>query len=107
METARPKPVAEKAPAENPRGCYCGLWETKPEFMREKNYPPGFCGFCERCGAPGHTRHFPGPVPYTGTWCDRCYRIVPWTNPITLAQRLAVIGALVAVTWFIIRFALR
>jgi hypothetical protein len=36
---------------------------------------------CERCGAPGQTRHFPGPVPYTGAWCDRCYRILSWTWP--------------------------
>jgi hypothetical protein len=47
----------------NQRGCYC-----KPGDVT--------CGECERCGAPGHTRHFPGPVPATGAWCDRCYRIV-------------------------------
>lgn len=45
------------------RGCYCKSGETS-------------CGTCERCGAAGHTRHFPGPVPYTGAWCDRCYRLV-------------------------------
>lgn len=52
--------------APNTRGCYC-----KPGEL--------FCGTCERCGAPGHTRHFPGPVPYTGSWCDRCYRVVGLT----------------------------
>ncbi len=41
---------------------------------------------CERCGKPGHTRPFPGPVPYTGAWCDWCCRIVAWTWPLrTLA----------------------
>lgn len=47
----------------NPRNCYCRPGETS-------------CGTCDRCGAAGHTRHFPGPVPYTGAWCDRCYTIV-------------------------------
>ncbi len=47
----------------NARNCYCRPGDAS-------------CGTCERCGAPGHTRHFPGPVPSTGSWCDRCYRIV-------------------------------
>ena len=50
--------------------------------MRERKIPQGFCGMCERCGIPGHTRHFPGPVPYTGSWCDRCYKVVAWTWPL-------------------------
>jgi hypothetical protein len=63
------------------RGCYCGLWDKDPAMYEEKGYPLGYCGFCERCGVPGHTRHHPGPVPYTGTWCDRCYGIVRWIWP--------------------------
>ncbi len=47
----------------NARACYCTPGQTS-------------CGTCERCGEPGHTRHYPGPVPSTGAWCDRCYRIV-------------------------------
>lgn len=47
----------------NARHCYCKPGETT-------------CGTCDRCGQPGHIGHFPGPVPYTGTWCDRCYRVV-------------------------------
>ena len=62
------------------RKCYCGLWETDPDHFRKEGIPEGYCGICERCGKPGHTQHFPGPVPYTGAWCDRCVRIVPWTN---------------------------
>jgi len=42
-----------------------------------------FCGVCMRCGAPGHIRHFPGPVPVTNSWCDRCYRITALTWPFT------------------------
>lgn len=49
----------------NKRFCYCKPGETT-------------CGTCERCGAPGHTRHSPGEMPYTGAWCDRCYRILGW-----------------------------
>lgn len=63
------------------RNCYCELWKTKPEILREQGVPEGFCGMCERCGQPGHTSHYPGPVPYTGSWCDRCYRILAWTWP--------------------------
>ncbi len=45
------------------RPCYCQAGQVS-------------CGTCERCGEPGHTRHFPGPVPVTGAWCDACYRLV-------------------------------
>ena len=45
--------------------------ETKSCYCR-----PGdkFCGKCEVCKQPGHTRHYPGPVPYTGAWCDQHYQ---------------------------------
>ena len=26
---------------------------------------------CHICGEPGESSHFPGPVPYTGSWCER------------------------------------
>lgn len=59
------------------RNCYCGLWEKDPEFMRdEKGYNPGFCGKCEICGKDGHLSHFPGPMPYTGSWCDYHYYVM-------------------------------
>ncbi len=54
--------------------CQCGLWQTSPDFLRGQGIPEGFCGICQVCGRPGHTRHFPGPVPYTGSWCDSCHR---------------------------------
>ncbi len=28
------------------------------------------CGKCDVCGRLGHTRHFPGPIPHTGGWCN-------------------------------------
>ena len=50
------------------RLCYCAEGETT-------------CGTCEVCGAPGHTRHYPGARPYTGSWCDACYRRVAGDTP--------------------------
>jgi hypothetical protein len=58
------------------RDCYCGLWQTNPSALTEQGVPKGYCGICERCGAPGHTRHYPGPKPLTGAWCGRCYKLI-------------------------------
>ncbi len=66
------------------RHCYCAPGQAS-------------CGTCERCGLPGHTRHFPGPVPVTGAWCDRCYRIVGWRSRLLrLGLPLLAAAALVA-----------
>ena len=54
-------------------GCYCSLWDKDPQFYVKENVPEGYCGICDNCKKPGHTRHYPGPVPYTGSWCDSCY----------------------------------
>ena len=43
--------------AQNQRNCYCRPGESS-------------CGKCEICGRSGHASHFPGPLPYTGAWCD-------------------------------------
>ena len=65
----------------DPPGCYCGLWQTNPEVLRSQGVPEGYCGLCQVCSKPGHTRHYPGPVPYTGAWCDPCYRRLAWRAP--------------------------
>lgn len=57
-------------------GCYCSVWDKDPEFYPKQNVPEGYCGICKRCKEPGHTRHYPGPVPYTGAWCDSCYKFL-------------------------------
>lgn len=81
-------PPALEAPLEeweayaNRRHCYCSVWKKNPQIYEKQGLMPGFCGKCERCGTAGHARHFPGPVPYTGAWCDRCYRFVGLTYPI-------------------------
>lgn len=81
------------------RMCYCG--SSSPERRAGLGVPDGFCGICERCGTPGHTQHFPGPVPYTGSWCDRCVRIVAFTwifrSPLVLLI-LVILAVLVFMT---------
>lgn len=57
------------------RNCYC---------ESPNDDPAASCGTCERCGRPGHTRHAPNGIPYTGAWCDRCYQIVRFTRPLGL-----------------------
>lgn len=89
----------------NPRHCYCRLWETKPEFLEQKGVPRGYCGMCMVCGQPGHIRHHPGAVPYTGSWCDWHYRRLALTHPATpigciLWIALAAGGYLI-IRWFI------
>ncbi len=63
------------------RNCYCDLWNTNPDFLIHRGIPLNFCGMCDLCGAPGHTRHYPGPVPSTGSWCDECYRTQEYKGP--------------------------
>jgi hypothetical protein len=63
------------------RGCYCIAWETEPKLFETLGYPRGFCGFCQRCGKPGHTRKVPGPFSFTGAWCDFHFRLVLWFDP--------------------------
>jgi hypothetical protein len=38
----------------NRRGCYCGLWDTDPQFLEGQGIPRGYCGLCQTCGRPGH-----------------------------------------------------
>lgn len=92
----------------NERGCYCREDREQPEYHQAQGIPKGFCGVCERCGQPGHTRHFPGAVPYTGAWCDRCYRIVGIQYLARSLALLAIIMAMLAgVVWAIHHFATR
>lgn len=63
------------------RGCYCGTWDRNPRAFEELGLPRGYCGMCDVCGRPGHLRHFPGAVPFTGAWCDRHWWRVVWLDP--------------------------
>ena len=80
----RPTAEAER------RGCYC------VEGGRNDDLPEGYCGRCELCGKPGHTRHHPGPVPVTGAWCDRHYRMVTLLHPLTPVGKYVWLSVLAA-----------
>src|ERR1051325_9160950 len=90
-----PTPETTRRKAANDRWCYCDGVDA--DFRQKYGIPEGYCGICERCGQPGHTRHFPGAVPYTGAWCDRCYKIVGWTwflRPPFVLIPLVILGVL-------------
>lgn len=93
MESPVVKPTCEAASEK--RNCYCH--SLSAEFRHEQKIPDGYCGICERCGKPGHTQHFPGPVPYTGAWCDRCVKIVALTWPLKRPIVWVAIGIVVIV----------
>ncbi|GMW03841.1 MAG: hypothetical protein AMXMBFR84_49750 [Candidatus Hydrogenedentota bacterium] len=67
------------------RGCYCFLWRDNVESLESEGVPRGYCGFCDVCGSPGHTRPYPGPRPFTGCWCDRCFEQLDRGNAIGVA----------------------
>jgi len=79
-------------PLLNSRACYCDIREKDPSFYEAKGVPRGYCGFCEKCGKPGHTRHFPGAAPYTGTWCDSHYRRLSLLHPLGFPGSLLYFG---------------
>lgn len=78
----------------NERNCYCGVWGKDPQVFLDLGLTPGHCGKCGVCGAQGHSRHFPGAVPYTGGWCDRHYRRTAWLHPFGLPGGLVWAGGL-------------
>ena len=67
--------------------CSCSLWSTDPQLLESQGVPPGFCGHCDVCGAPGHLRHFPGALPVTGTWCDPHFKRTLWLHPMAVHGR--------------------
>lgn len=87
--------------------CYCNPKGEHPKSLEREGIPSGYCGICERCGKPGHTRHFPGPVPCTGSWCDRCYRLLPWITPALWIPRIAIVVLLVTLGWLLWRVIIR
>lgn len=78
----------------NERGCYCELWGRDPACLESRGVPRGYCGFSQTCRKPGHIRHFPGAVPYTGCGRDFHYRRVSILHPIG-SPEILVYGGLV------------
>jgi hypothetical protein len=70
------------------RSCYCPKDGVHPTYLRRAGIPPGYCGRCLVCHAPGHTCHFPGSLPFTGAWCDAHYAIIAdcWSAAEDLSQ---------------------
>ena len=86
----------------NERGCYCDLWEQDSAHLEQQGVPRGFCGLCATCGEPGHTRHHPGAVPFTDSWCDYHYKLTQWTHPAAIPGRLiwlTLTGIIVFLFW--------
>jgi hypothetical protein len=65
----------------------CPIWTTQPDVLAPQGVPGGYCGHCEACGRPGHTRH---------------YRCLLWLHPMGRYGRrvclVAIVGVLVAYT---------
>ena len=83
------------------RNCYCKLWQTSPATLSEQGIPPGYCGFCEVCGKPGHLRHAPGIAPYTDAWCDSCFKQIWLRNNLQALSLLAIPFALMFRYWLL------
>ena len=77
------------------RNCYCDLWEKNPELLEPQSISRGFCAICERCSQPGHMRHAPGAAPYTGAWCDRCYRVATIRNNARMLMFIGIVAGLI------------
>lgn len=73
------------------RNCYCRVRGDGTVGGWDDTLPPGFCGRCEVCGAPGHTQHYPGARPYTGAWCDRCVGTLERRGRLVRAAALALL----------------
>lgn len=79
--------------------CYCEERKNNPrvaEYM--KDLPEGFCGICDICGKPGHTKGHPN-LPTTGAWCDEHWEQLlssPSITPDTILKILIIIICLAA-----------
>ncbi len=81
--------------------CYCEERSLRPELAEEmKEFPLGYCGLCEICGKPGHTRAHPR-LPATGAWCDEHwnelvgYRVFTLGDVVQCLFYAAIIGVLI------------
>jgi hypothetical protein len=95
-----PAPNTDAPAPKNMKSCYCDY--LSDEFRRQHNIPEGYCGICQQCGAPGHTRHHPAPVAYTGTWCNRCYRKLQWTWMFRTPVGLFILSLIVLLLLFLL-----
>lgn len=78
------------------RHCYCSLWQTAPETLRQQGVPEGYCGLCNVCGAAGHTRAHPA-APVSDAWCDVCYTQLRAAGTPLLARVIPAFVVLIAI----------
>lgn len=71
--------------------CYCPDRKNNPKVAElMKNIPEGFCGICDICGKPGHTKAHPN-LPTSGAWCDEHWEQITAGSSITIDKILMVI----------------
>ena len=68
--TGRLITIVNKEIKMEPENCYCKERKVNPDLANSlKDIPEGYCGICETCGKPGHTKAHPSS-PTTSAWCD-------------------------------------
>ena len=71
-----------------PHNCYCNERKTNPALAESmEDIPDGFCGICEICRKPGHTRAHPY-LATTGSWCDEHWNELASHKIINIPQLL-------------------
>ncbi|MFZ5867091.1 MAG: hypothetical protein ACOYXY_14500 [Thermodesulfobacteriota bacterium] len=72
-------------------GCYCADRRSNAQVAElMKDIPEGYCGICDVCGKPGHTRAHPS-LPTTGAWCDEHWAQLASGTTITLDRIVMVV----------------
>lgn len=83
------------------------LWDMGQESgaLRVTRRATWLLRLLQTCKGPGHTRHFPGAVPYTGCWCDFHYRLLSFIHPLGFPGTLLYfgVGVIGVVLWIVLR----
>lgn len=84
--------------------CYCQERTSNPRVTEMmKDIPAGYCGLCEICGEPGHTRGHPS-LPTTGAWCENHWKeIAKTSNKYSPTQILVIALILIPAVILIVR----
>lgn len=88
-------------------GCYCNERMNNPKLAETlKDIPAGFCGICDVCGKPGHTRAHPS-LPMTGAWCDEHWQQIlepPAVRPDKIMAFIILFVAIASIAVVVWRF---
>ncbi|WP_035276914.1 hypothetical protein [Desulforegula conservatrix] len=84
--------------------CYCQERLNNPKVAElMKDIPEGFCGLCDICDRPGHTRAHPN-LPTSGAWCDEHWKELLARPSITIDSILKTI--IIAISFVMIALAI-